>query len=150
MCIVDARCWSPQADASVRDGRLHGLTQALLSEGSVQPSVTRLALADLWLAPFGVANNLNRQLERCRVRFAELRAEFNYVLVSAPPLTCETEATLLGRAVDGMVLIVEANKSKRDSVRRAKEHLEKAQVRVLGVVLDQHTFPIPKFLDRKH
>jgi Mrp family chromosome partitioning ATPase len=44
---------------------------------------------------------------------------------------------------------VEANHSRRDTVRHAKEQLEGAQVRLLGAVLDQRTFPIPEKLYRR-
>jgi Mrp family chromosome partitioning ATPase len=47
------------------------------------------------------------------------------------------------------VLIVEANRTRRETVRRLKEQLEAAQVRILGAVLDQRTFPIPEKLYRK-
>jgi Mrp family chromosome partitioning ATPase len=92
---------------------------------------------------------LYTRVERCRARFAELREEFNYILISAPPVTRENEATLMGHLADGIVLIVEANHTKRESVRQAKKHLETAQVQLLGAVLDQRTFPIPEFLYRK-
>jgi Mrp family chromosome partitioning ATPase len=46
------------------------------------------------------------------------------------------------------VLIVEANRSRRETVRRAKGQLETAHVRILGAVLDQRTFPIPEKLYR--
>jgi Mrp family chromosome partitioning ATPase len=55
----------------------------------------------------------------------------------------------MGHLADGIVLIVEANHTKRESVRQAKKHLETAQVQLLGAVLDQRTFPIPEFLYRK-
>jgi hypothetical protein len=80
-----------------------------------------------------------------RSRF-ELREQFRYILISAPPITREAESTILGQLADGMVLIVEANQSRREAVLRAKERLENADVRILGAVLDQRTFPIPEFL----
>jgi protein-tyrosine kinase len=88
-------------------------------------------------------------MTRCRVRFAELREEFGHVLVSAPPLARESEATLMGQLADGIVLIVEANQSRRDTIRQMKENLEAAQVPILGAVLDQRRFPIPEFLYRR-
>ena len=87
--------------------------------------------------------------ELMRQRFAELRESFDYVLVSAPPVNRETEATRIGQLSDGVVLIVEANHTRRETVRRAKERLESAQVRILGAVLDQRTFPIPEGLYRR-
>ena len=89
------------------------------------------------------------QADSCRARFAELREQFHYILVSAPPFTRETESTLMGQLADGIVLIVEANQSRREAVLRIKERLENAQVQLLGAVLDQRTFPIPEFLYRK-
>ena len=87
-------------------------------------------------------------MSRYRVRFAELREEFDHILVSAPALARESEATLMGQLADGVVLIVRANQSRRDSIRQAKEQLEAAKVHVLGAVLDQRTFPIPERIYR--
>jgi Mrp family chromosome partitioning ATPase len=87
--------------------------------------------------------------ERYRERFADLREAFDYILISAPPLNHETEATLVGQLADGIVLIVEANHTRRETVRRAKEQLESAKVKLLGAVLDQRTFPIPEKLYRR-
>ncbi len=81
---------------------------------------------------------------------AELREAFNYhPHRCASVLSCETEATLLGQLADGMVLIVEANHNRRDTVLRTKEQLESAHVKLLGAVLDQRTFPIPEGLYRE-
>jgi Mrp family chromosome partitioning ATPase len=88
-------------------------------------------------------------LERFRERFEELRATFDYILISAPALDRETEATLIGQLADGVVLIVEAHRSRRETVRRVKEQLEIARVQLLGAVLDQREFPIPEKLYRK-
>jgi Mrp family chromosome partitioning ATPase len=85
-------------------------------------------------------------MEHYRERFAELREAFDYILISAPALSNESQATFLAQLADGVVLVVEANHSRRATVRRAKEQLESAQVRLLGAVLDQRTFPIPEKL----
>ena len=54
-------------------------------------------------------------MERYRERFAELREAFDYILISAPALSRETEATFLGQLADGVVLIVEANHTRRET-----------------------------------
>jgi len=41
------------------------------------------------------------------------------------------------------VLVLEANATRKDAARRVKEILDAANVRVLGVVLNNRTFPIP-------
>jgi len=150
VCVVDANFWSPRLHTYFGVGNRTGLVEALTTEGSIRSFATPLSSGSLWLVPSGSGElELYTHMERCRARLAELREEFNYILISAPPLTREIEATLMGQLADGIVLIVEANQTRRESVRQAKEHLETAQVQLLGAVLDQRTFPIPEFLYRK-
>jgi protein-tyrosine kinase len=150
VCVVDANFWSPRLHTYFGVDNGTGLVDALTTEGSIRSFATPLSSESLWLMASGSAKgDPYTHVERCRARFAELREEFNYILISAPPLTRETEATLMGQLADGIILIVEANQARRESVRQAKEHLETAQVQLLGAVLDQRTFPIPEFLYRK-
>ena len=150
VCVVDANFWSPQLHTHFVAGNHDGLAAALTTEGPIRSFATPLSIGNVWLLPSGSANgNLYTHVERFRARLAELREEFNYILIGAPPLTRATEATFIGQLADGIVLIVEANETRRESARQAKDQLEAAQVQLLGAVLDQRTFPIPEFLYRK-
>ena len=150
VCLVDANFRSPRLHNNYDIGNRTGLAAALTTDGPIRDFATPLPIKNLWLMPTGSAKpGLDTNIDRCRARFADLRKEFDYVLVSAPPLARESEAILMGQLADGIVLIVEANRSRRDTVRQAKEHLETAQVQILGSVLDQRTFPIPGFLYRR-
>lgn len=75
--------------------------------------------------------------------------QFSYVIVDAPPLGPDITASVLGRALNGVVLVVEANATRRVSARNAKEMLEAADVRLLGTVLNNRTFPIPERVYRR-
>ena len=59
----------------------------------------------------------------------------NLVLFNAPPLMMATDATLLASKVDGTLLIVKANVTKRDHIKAAKDRLEKVKVNLIGAVL---------------
>jgi len=48
-----------------------------------------------------------------------------------------------------VVLVLEANATRRVAALSAKEALEAAGVRLLGTVLNDRTFPIPEKLYRK-
>jgi Mrp family chromosome partitioning ATPase len=50
---------------------------------------------------------------------------------------------------DGVIFVVEANSTRRETTKRFKESLEEVRVRVLGVVLNDRTFPIPESVYRK-
>lgn len=73
----------------------------------------------------------------------DLRQSFDYTLIHGPASGTRTEAALLGSLCDGVVLVVEANSTRRVAAQKVKERLHSANARLLGAVLSQRTFPIP-------
>jgi Mrp family chromosome partitioning ATPase len=147
---VDANLASPQLHVPLCGANPIGFAEALVTDGPIGNFAMPLGARNLWLIPAGLTKpGVYPLLERFRERFEELRATFDYILISAPALDRETEATLIGQLADGVVLIVEAHRSRRETVRRVKEQLEIARVQLLGAVLDQREFPIPEKLYRK-
>jgi non-specific protein-tyrosine kinase len=61
--------------------------------------------------------------------------QYDFVLFNAPPVVAVTDATILGAKVDGVLLVITAGKTRRDHAEKAKEMLEQAHVRVVGVAL---------------
>jgi len=81
-----------------------------------------------------------------KARIAELRKEFDYVLIDAPPLNSYSDGLVLAHLSDGVVMVLEANATRREAALRVAEDLRAKQVRVLGAVLNKRTFPIPDSL----
>jgi receptor protein-tyrosine kinase len=79
-----------------------------------------------------------------RARFAELRKEFDFVIVDAPPMTRYADAIALGKLCDGVVVVLEAGSTRRKAARSAVQTLGSSRVQVLGAVLNKRTFPIPE------
>jgi non-specific protein-tyrosine kinase len=59
----------------------------------------------------------------------------DYVLCDAPPILAVTDAALWASKVDGVVLLINAGRTKREHAQRARSVLEKVQARVVGAVL---------------
>ncbi len=57
------------------------------------------------------------------------------VIFDAPPIITVNDASLLASKVDGVLMIVRANNTKRDHVQAAKDRLEKVNAHLLGAVL---------------
>ena len=66
---------------------------------------------------------------------AQLQEAADIVLFDAPPVIAVTDAAILGSKVDGVLLVIQAGKTKRDHAERAKETLERAHVRIVGATL---------------
>jgi capsular exopolysaccharide synthesis family protein len=67
---------------------------------------------------------------------AELRRDFDWVLIDSPPLASVTDALLLARHCDHTVLVVQHNKVDKKLVKRSVAALRKATPNLLGVVLN--------------
>jgi capsular exopolysaccharide synthesis family protein len=151
ICLVEANLRTPSLPDRFGVQNHFGLTNALLEEGDVK-SFAKPIQENLWLVSSGALSsdspNLLNSL-RLKKRFAELREEFEYVLVDAPPLTRYADAVALAQSADGVVLVLEANSTRREAALQAAEDLRNGQVRVLGAVLNKRTFPIPESLYRR-
>jgi capsular exopolysaccharide synthesis family protein len=67
----------------------------------------------------------------------ELRQRFEHVVLDSAPLLLVTDATILSRLVDGVVLVVESGVTARRGLTRAQKILESAGGRILGTVLNK-------------
>lgn len=72
-----------------------------------------------------------------------MRAVFDYIILDGPPVPSFSEARVLCPKVDGVVLVIEAGKTREQVAVRAKKDLEEAGGKVLGVVLNKRKFQIP-------
>jgi capsular exopolysaccharide synthesis family protein len=149
ICIVDANFRSPTLPGMFGTTNHHGLTDALLHEGPIRSFVKPLRTDTFCLLSSGSLaadspNLLNS--ERLKFRFEELRKEFDYVLIDAPPLTQFSDAIALGRVTDGFVLVIEANSTRKEAAVKVMGNLHAAAIEVLGAVLNKRTFPIPQSL----
>jgi Mrp family chromosome partitioning ATPase len=75
---------------------------------------------------------------------AELRAEFDFVIIDAPPLTRYADAIALGQVSDGLILVLEADSTRKKAAQMAVANLRSSNVQILGAVLNKRTFPIPE------
>jgi Mrp family chromosome partitioning ATPase len=152
VCVVDADRICPSLHAHFALPNSRGLADALREAQPRNDFATRVAGRNLWVVPTGVAaNGLDGPpgSDRLREFVGDLRARFHYVLINAPPVGLCTDAMILGRVSDGVVLVIEAHATRRETAREAKEAFSAAGVRLLGAVLNNRTFPIPEVLYRR-
>jgi non-specific protein-tyrosine kinase len=70
---------------------------------------------------------------------AMLRDTAEYVLIDTPPIIAVTDAAVLSPRVDGVLLVINAGKTRRDLAVKARDMLEQVNARLLGVVLNNAT-----------
>lgn len=61
----------------------------------------------------------------------------DYIVLDCPPVIAVTDASVLSRRADGVVLVLDANQVRPEMAQKAKELLENAQANILGTILNQ-------------
>lgn len=152
VCIVDCNLSSPSLHGQFGVDNHFGLADALSGDGPIRQYAQQLSRPNLWLLSCGAVGGNAQQLlasGRMRARISELRAEFDYLLMDVAPMNVSNHTMVFGSQMDGVVLVIKASTTRRDSTREAVQQLRASNVRVLGVVLNQRTFPIPESIYKR-
>jgi non-specific protein-tyrosine kinase len=134
-------------DADLRRPGLHklfglknqvGLTTLVVGDPEQEVPLFETGVENLWLLPSGPLPPNPAELLASR-RMAEVMERLakaaDYVLYDSPPVLAVTDAAILASRVDGVLLVLQAGRTRREFARRAKAALEKVNARILGTVL---------------
>lgn len=117
---------------------------------TVRPEATWPIAPRLWLVPrqsWLPASQGQRIPGQSFSRLRELTTEFDFAFLCCPSALWLT--TRIGRACDGLVLVLTANKTRRLAAVQMKDLLRKAGVPLLGTVLAERRLPVPEGLYRR-
>ena len=151
VCVVDCNLRRPTLHQQFKIENHHGLSDALRGEAPVR-EYARQIRRNLWLMSCGAdAENAAELLtsDRMRMRLTELSNEFDYLLLDVASLNGSNHGIVLGTLTDGLIIVLKAHSTRRDSSREVIQSLQSANVRVLGAVLNQRTFPIPETIYKR-
>jgi succinoglycan biosynthesis transport protein ExoP len=148
VCIVDANYETPSFHHYFALDNRRGLNEALRCAEPIYKFAHRLEGTNLAVVPSGTASvDLPALLStEFPNRLNELALYFRYILISTPSVNRSGHAVLLGRMSDGVVMLVEANSTRREIALKAISEMHQANVRVLGTVLTNRRFPVPQVL----
>jgi capsular exopolysaccharide synthesis family protein len=144
---------SPQTlSLAVRKELLPGLTEVLIGTVDFAHAVLPTDEPNLHFLPSGreVLRPMDAfSSERMRQFLDEMARIYRIVLLDCPAILEHPEVPVIGSLTDGIVLVVRANRTRREVAQKALAILHESRCRVLGVVLNQRRYPIPGFLYRR-
>jgi len=142
--LIDADLRRPGLTAWMELRGAAGLSDVLGSDQSIREQGPALiqptGIAELDLLPSGLRPTNPAEL-LVGGRLAELLAwaetVYDYVLIDAPPVLAASDAAIIGRQVDGVMLVVQPEKNQRRTVVRAAEAFRALGINLLGVVVNR-------------
>lgn len=75
--------------------------------------------------------------EKMKQLLAQLREEYDYVLIDAPPVIAVTDAAVLASKVDGVVLVLDSGNVRPEMAQQAQKLIQAANGKILGAILNK-------------
>ena len=137
--LVDADLRRPLVHRAFNLVQEPGLTDVLVSNAALREAIRPNVVPKLDVLPAGAlppnpsellgAGSMMNLLE-------QLRGMYDTVLFDSPPTLAVTDATVLGAAADGVILVVRAGETDEVAAQRALQQLKRVQAKIAGTVLN--------------
>ena len=151
--LVDAKLSSPNLHEIFGiDPAIGGLTELMKTPEKIETIVRKGSPDNLYVLTSGLSRQKSAnpfksyQFDHLLDTIGNL---FDYVIIDSPPVLSTSVSCVIGPKVDGTILVVESGKTRRQVALRAKKELEDADATILGVILNNRKYYIPKWLYKK-
>jgi non-specific protein-tyrosine kinase len=130
-----------------------GLSNYLTDGIPISEIIIHVEEGKLLVIPSGPASRQSSELigsDRMKQLLISLRAlgEDTYIIIDSPPILSTAEPTVLSKMVDGVILVVTADRTSRESVQRAVKLIDRDKI--IGVVLNQVDLKGPGYYSKYH
>jgi capsular exopolysaccharide synthesis family protein len=138
--LIDGDLRRPRAhEYAGIDGSV-GLTNVLSGEVDLDVALYRFPGTALDLLPAGtIPPNPAELLTSAKMEnlVEEMSGRYSYVIIDSPPVLSVADANLISPLADGVLLAIDARRTRRSSLARTTKVLEGSGARILGTVLNR-------------
>jgi Mrp family chromosome partitioning ATPase len=127
------------------------LSDALASDSDPSTCARETPIENLWLlsaSESAAGDDLESESTRVYDLLRELERDFRIIVIDLPPtdsgLCFATAGTL-----NGVILVMESERTRCEAAMRAKQRLIHANAALLGVILNKHARNLPNWLDAR-
>ena len=137
--LIDADLRRPSVHRLFELSDEYGMSDVLLGERSISSVVQHSHVPNLDIVVAGpTPANPNELLGNSIMKnIRNIVGDYDVVIIDSPPVNAVSDPMVLSPLVDGVVLVVEANETKRPVVRQAITRLQNVNSNVLGGVVNK-------------
>ena len=145
-------------DADLRRPNVHhrfgltgklGLTSVLAGSSTLEEALQRVPeMPNLDILPSGPVPPFPTEMlssESMHALLERFRTTYSYVVIDSPPILSVTDAVILGRVVDAVVLVVRHGKSNKSVMRRTRDLLARSGAPMAGIVMNAVDLNSPEY-----
>lgn len=138
--LIDTDMRRPRLHSSVGVSRQKGLSNLILGEDAYDDVIKTTEIQNLFVLPCGPLPPNPAELlmtKRFEAVLAELGRRFDRVILDSPPLGAVTDAVVLSKLADGVIIVVRASKTLREEVKRSARQIRDVDGAIYGVILNE-------------
>jgi capsular exopolysaccharide synthesis family protein len=138
--IIDGDMRKPRMHKIFNIKNTQGLSSFLVGRAKFPEIFKKTHIPNLFVVPSGPLPPNPAELidsEVMPVVLKKLMEKVDFIFIDTPPLVGIVDPILLGKHADGMLLVTWAGKTHRNKLEKAKEELDRFNIRTLGVVLNR-------------
>jgi succinoglycan biosynthesis transport protein ExoP len=116
-----------------------GLVEYLTGMNQLEEVIHKTAHPKVFVVPAGIKPPNPAELlgsKKMADLLQDLKEKFEFVLIDSPPVLPVTDAVLLSRVVDGVIMVVRGQKTEQNIARDAKNKITQVGGKILGVILN--------------
>ncbi len=135
--LIDTDMRRPRLHASLGVSRQIGMSNLIVGDHSYDEVIRTTDIPNLFVLPCGplppnpaellMSNRFDQVLE-------ELQRRFDLIILDSPPLQVVTDAVVLSKKTDGVILVVSAGKTLREEAKRAARQIQTVGGTIFGVI----------------
>ncbi|MBV8759487.1 MAG: polysaccharide biosynthesis tyrosine autokinase [Deltaproteobacteria bacterium] len=137
--MIDTDMRRPRLHASIGVSRNSGLSNLILNESDYDEVIKSTEVPNLYVLPCGPLPPNPAELlmtQRFKNVLEELEKRFDRVILDSPPLGIVTDAVVLSKQTDGVILIAKSGKTLRDELKRSARMIHNVNGTIFGVILN--------------
>ncbi len=146
--LLEGNLRTPSFDGVLPLATESGLADFMAGRAAPEALVVRLDGLNFSVIAAGGTSSGPMDFELWESLLERLRPQFDFIVVDGPPINSYADSSILATKVDGVILVVEADRTPVADAETAKRQLDKVGSRILGVVLNRRRSYIPAFLER--
>lgn len=149
--LIDCNMRKPAVDSLLGLGGSKGLSDVLSGSLQLKEALAKTEITNLTVLPAGqMSVNPNELLasDKMKAVLAEARPQFEAIVLDTPAVIPYADPRILGKLVDGIILVVRAGRTRREVVARAESVLKSVGVNILGYVMTGIEYHIPEYIHR--
>lgn len=137
--LVDTDMRRPRLHTPLKISRQTGLSNLIVGDKNYDEVIKETEIPNLFLLPCGPLPPNPAELmmsHRFEVVLGELAKRFDRVILDSPPLQLVTDAVVLSKQTDGVILVAHAGKTLRDDLRRGSTQIRHVGGQIFGVIIN--------------